>query len=117
MSVQKNISLLPYNSFHLDVNAAEFVSVETMEELRDCLNTQEPKLILGGGSNILLTKPLNGLVVHNELKGIAIEKEDESHVWLRVASGEIWHDLVLYVVNKGWGGIENLALIPGTVGA
>ena len=63
MTVQKNISLLPYNSFHLDVNAKEFVSVKSMEELRDCLNTREPKLILGGGSNILLTREVDGLVL------------------------------------------------------
>ena len=65
----------------------------------------------------MLTQPVSGLVIHNELKGFAIEKEDNDHVWLRVASGEMWHDIVLYAINKGWGGIENLALIPGTVGA
>jgi UDP-N-acetylmuramate dehydrogenase len=58
-----------------------------------------------------------GLVVHNILKGIHLEKEDENHVWLRVEAGEIWHELVMYAIRKGWAGIENLALIPGTVGA
>jgi UDP-N-acetylmuramate dehydrogenase len=75
------------------------------------------KHILGGGSNILLTQPVKGVVIHNKLKGITIEQETDKHIWLRVAAGEIWHDLVLYAIENNWGGIENLALIPGTVGA
>ncbi len=72
---------------------------------------------MGGGSNILFTKDYKGLVLKNNLKGITVEKEDDSYVWLKTAGGEIWHDLVLYCVNNNWGGIENLSLIPGTVGA
>ena len=73
--------------------------------------------VLGGGSNILLRQPVKGVVLHNQLKGISVVKEDDYHVWLKVQSGEVWHELVLYAINKGWGGIENLSLIPGTVGA
>ncbi len=117
MNVQQNISLKPYNTFGIDVFAANFTRVTDMRDLSEISGTAYSKHILGGGSNILLTQPVDGLVVRNELKGITIEREDDNYVWLRVQSGEIWHEFVLYVINKGWGGIENLALIPGTVGA
>jgi UDP-N-acetylmuramate dehydrogenase len=74
-------------------------------------------LIIGGGSNILLTKDFDGLVVKNEIKGITIEKEDAAMLYLKAASGESWHRLVMYCVEHNLGGIENLSLIPGTVGA
>ena len=115
--MQHNLSLKPYNTFGIDVPAAWFTELTSITELPGLTALPQEKYILGGGSNILLTQPLNGLVIHNELKGITIEKEDDTNVWLRVASGELWHDVVLYAINKGWGGIENLALIPGTVGA
>jgi UDP-N-acetylmuramate dehydrogenase len=117
MNVQQNISLKTYNTFGIDVPAEYFTRVTNINDLGEISDSAHTKHVLGGGSNILLTQPVSGLVVHNELKGIVIEKEDDNYVWLRVQSGEIWHDLVLYVINKGWGGIENLALIPGTVGA
>jgi UDP-N-acetylmuramate dehydrogenase len=75
------------------------------------------KLFLGRGSNVLFTKDFDGIVIINRLKGIKIIKEDENNVWIRSMGGEWWHDLVLFAVNKGYWGIENLALIPGTVGA
>jgi UDP-N-acetylmuramate dehydrogenase len=74
-------------------------------------------MILGGGSNVLFSEDYNGLVIKNEIIGIELHKEDEKHVWLEVQSGTNWHDLVLYCVERDWGGIENLSLIPGTVGA
>ena len=117
MDLQQNVSLKPYNTFGIDVRAEYFIEVNENDMLYDVAMLQQRKYILGGGSNILLTKPVSGLVVHNKLKGIAIEKEDNHHVWLRAQAGEIWHDLVLYAIGNGWGGIENLALIPGTVGA
>jgi UDP-N-acetylmuramate dehydrogenase len=117
MNIQQSISLKPYNTFGIDVPAEYFVNVTDINDLSEISSLPYRKHILGGGSNILLTQPVSGLVVHNELKGITIEKEDNNYVWLRVQSGEIWHDLVLYAINKGLGGIENLALIPGTVGA
>ena len=117
MSVQKNISLLPYNSFHLDVIAAEFVSVKTMEELRDRLNAQEPKLILGGGSNILLTRKVDGLVLKIGIRGIEEVKEDKTYIYVRAGAGEPWHGFVQYTMDRNWGGLENLSLIPGDVGA
>jgi len=117
MDLQQNISLKPYNTFGIDVPAEYFTELDDISQLPDITSLSQKKHMLGGGSNILLTKPVSGLVIHNKLKGITIEKEDEKNVWLKVQSGEVWHDLVLYVINKGWGGIENLALIPGTVGA
>lgn len=117
MHLLHNISLKPYNTFQIDVPAEWYAEVSSQSELEEISGFPHQKHILGGGSNILLTQPVSGLVVHNKLKGIAVEKEDKENVWIRVQSGEIWHDLVLYAVNNGWGGIENLALIPGTVGA
>jgi len=117
MHLQQNISLKPYNTFGIDVPAEYFMDLNDINTLPEITSLPQQKHIVGGGSNILLTQPVSGLVIHNAVKGIAIEREDDAHVWLRVQAGEIWHSLVLYVINKGWGGIENLALIPGTVGA
>ncbi len=120
MQLQQNISLKPFNTFGIDVSAEYFVELEHAAMLEEIANDAAlPKQVhaLGGGSNILLSKAVSGLVVHNKLKGIVIEKEDSEHVWLRVEAGEIWHKLVMYAISNGWAGIENLALIPGTVGA
>ncbi len=117
MHIQQNISLKPFNTFGIDVPAEYFTELEDIESLPELTAEQQPKHILGGGSNILLTQPLAGLVVHNKLKGISVAKEDDTNVWLKVQSGEVWHDVVLFAISNGWGGIENLALIPGTVGA
>ena len=116
MQLQEYISLRPYNTFGIDVAATSFLEINDISDLEG-IEADTKKLIIGGGSNLLLTKPVDALVLHNKLKGITVEKENDTHIWLRVAAGEIWHELVLYVVNKGWGGVENLALIPGTVGA
>ena len=117
MHLQENISLLPYNTFGIDVAAEYFTELKDTEALQEITGLPYAKHILGGGSNILLTQPVKGLVVHNQLKGIGTEQEDADHVWLRVNSGEVWHGLVLYAIERGLGGIENLALIPGTAGA
>ena len=117
MELQQNISLKPYNTFSIDVKAECFTELDNTDDLPEITVMPQHKYILGGGSNLLLTRPIEGLIIHNILKGIAIEKEDQEHVWLRVQSGEVWHDLVLFAINKGLSGIENLALIPGTVGA
>jgi UDP-N-acetylmuramate dehydrogenase len=117
MKVQQNISLKPYNTFGIDVPAEYFIELNDTDTLEEVTAMPQQKHVLGGGSNILLTQAVKGLVIHNKLKGITIEKEDNEHVWLRARAGEIWHDLVLYAIGNGWGGIENLALIPGTVGA
>jgi len=117
MLTQKNISLLPYNSFHLDVNAAEFVSIETVNQLQELLSQQTPALILGGGSNLLLTRNVDGLVVKIDIRGIDEVKEDNTHIYVRAGAGENWHEFVMYTMKRNWGGLENLSLIPGNVGA
>jgi UDP-N-acetylmuramate dehydrogenase len=117
MHIQQNISLKPYNTFGIDVPAASFLELDNQDLLAGLAEIPGDKQVLGGGSNILLCKPVAGLVILNRIKGITVEKEDNAHVWLKVMAGEVWHRLVLYAINNGWAGIENLALIPGTVGA
>lgn len=120
MEVHQHISLKPYNTFGMDVPAEYFLELDN-ESLLPGITTDillpKEKRVLGGGSNVLFTKPVPGLVLLNRIKGIEKIKEDHAHVWLRVQAGEVWHELVMYAIAHGWAGIENLALIPGTVGA
>ena len=121
MTVQTNVSLKPYNTFGIDATAKFFVEVSSIEELQDMLQNPEyqgiERLILGGGSNLLLTKDFDGIVIKITIKGIEKYEEDEQNIWLKVGAGEVWHDLVMYCVNHNYAGVENLSLIPGTVGA
>ena len=118
MQIQKNVSLKSYNTFGIDVNASHFVSVETEEQLKNALalHQYENKFILGGGSNMLLKVDLDLLVIHVNLKGIKVVKENTDFVYLKVCAGENWHNLVLYCVDHNYGGVENLSLIPGNTG-
>ena len=121
MEIKQNFSLKSFNTFHLDVRAAYFLEIRTVNELQQVLNdsqfTMLPKLILGGGSNILFTNNFEGLVISNCILGI--EKLDENNDMIRIQSGagESWNDLVMHCVANNYGGIENLSLIPGKVGA
>ena len=119
--ITENINLLPYNTFKISARARYFTSVPDLASARQVFQSdvfnKNRTLILGGGSNLLLTGDFDGLVVKNELKGIRIQEETEDRITLAVASGENWHELVMYGVERNWGGIENLSLIPGTVGA
>ena len=118
--LKENISLKPYNTFGIDSRAKSFLSFSSVDELIKILNSsisQHPSLILGGGSNILLTKDFDGVVLKNEIKGIEIINEDADHVYIKVGAGENWHSFVMICVNKHYAGIENLSLIPGNVGA
>ena len=121
MLVQSNVSLRHLNTFGLDADARYFVNVQSVDELiavlRDPKWKETPKFILGGGSNILLTKDIEALVIHPGIKGITIKEENEEAVVLKVGAGEVWHDFVMHCVGNGYGGVENLSLIPGTVGA
>ena len=121
MYVQQNISLQPFNTFHISETAqwfARFDSTEILQQLLQNPTIQHlPKLVLGGGSNILFTKPFKGVVLKNEIKGIEKIKEDNDYVYLQVGAGEHWHQFVQYCVQHNWGGVENLSLIPGCVGA
>ncbi len=118
MHIKTDISLKPYNTFGIDVNAKHFVSVTSATELKTVLKLKEypNKLILGGGSNMLLTKDVNALVIHINLKGIAIVSQDNSSVLVKAEAGENWHEFVLWCLENDFGGLENMSLIPGNVG-
>ena len=121
MKIQENISLKPYTTFGIDKKAKFFTTVETLDELKAALLAAKEKhlqvFILGGGSNILLTRDIDGLVIKLEIKGINLVKEEGEQLWVEVGAGEIWHELVLHSIEQDWAGLENLSLIPGTVGA
>lgn len=118
--IRYNVSMAAYNTFGIDVQAASLTEVNTVEELRVALEqnaSQLPLLVLGGGSNILFTKPVDAFVIINKIRGIRIVEEQEDQLVIEAGGGEVWHDFVQYTVHHGWGGIENLSLIPGSVGA
>ncbi|HEY9170210.1 MAG TPA: UDP-N-acetylmuramate dehydrogenase [Lutibacter sp.] len=115
MTIQQNISLKPYNTFGISTNAKRFVSVNSINELKKILASEKNIFILGGGSNILLTADVEKLVVHINTKGIIVNDFDDE-VLVTAEAGENWHELVLWCVSQNYGGLENLALIPGNVG-
>lgn len=121
MKILRNYSLLHLNTLGVDCKTAYYTRVHSLEEAQSLLLMTEyrhvPKLILGGGSNILLTGDFPGLVIHNVIKGINIVKEDHDHAIVEAGAGEVWHDLVMFSIANGLGGLENLSLIPGCVGA
>ena len=121
VSMLRNQSLKNYNTFGLDVWAEYFMSFSNLEHLKESIAWQRDKghqlLLLGGGSNILLKNNFSGLVLRNELKGIDLIDEDDDSYLVKVGAGEVWHEFVMKCVEKGWGGVENLSLIPGSVGA
>lgn len=119
--IERKVDLFPYNTFHINATGQYLVRIRDVQELLELLNKDlfrnNKHFILGGGSNILLTSDFQGLVIKNEIMGIATIQENEDHVVLEVGAGENWHELVMYCVARDWGGIENLSLIPGTAGA
>jgi UDP-N-acetylmuramate dehydrogenase len=121
MNIKQNYDLSKLNTFGVKANASFFAEVNSEEELKELFNLQEfknnKKIFLGGGSNVLFTKDFDGMVVLNKLKGIEIVEENAEDVLVRSMGGELWHDLVNFAVNNNYWGIENLSLIPGTVGA
>src|SRR5690606_23539057 len=112
-------SLKLYNTFGIDVKAKEFISVSSLSELQSVLEKykNEEIFVLGGGSNMLLTKDIEQPVGHINLKGKQIVKQDENHVWIEAQAGENWHQFVLWALENDFGGIENLSLIPGNIGS
>ncbi|MCH4596962.1 UDP-N-acetylmuramate dehydrogenase, partial [Achromobacter xylosoxidans] len=119
--IQYQTDLTPYNTFDLKAQAQAFVALKHADELRDIVRLPEfnrdTVLWLGGGSNILLMEDYAGLVVHMENKGIREIERSDGLVYIEAQAGEIWHDFVLHTVGLGLSGLENLSLIPGTVGA
>jgi len=115
--IEKNISLKPLNTFGMHVVAKEFASIESKQDLAKILKTNLSNLlVLGGGSNMLLTKDVDALVLHINIKGIEVVSVYENNVRVRVAAGENWHEFVSWCLDKNYGGVENLSLIPGNVG-
>ena len=117
--LQRNVALKPFNTFGVDATADALGRFSTVEDLRGLLHATEGthRLILGGGSNILLTQDFHGSVLLNELPGIVLVHEDNEQVRVKAGAGTVWHELVLHCVRHAWGGIENMSLIPGKVGA
>jgi UDP-N-acetylmuramate dehydrogenase len=117
--IQINKNLKEYNTFGISVKAEMFAVFSSIEELKQILSFRNNKklLILGGGSNLLLTKDFDGLVIKNEIKRFEVIEETASEVIVKSGAGENWHEFVLNCIDKGFGGIENLSLIPGSVGA
>ena len=118
MEALSNIELKSFNSFNVSAKAILYFPVFSLNQLYSSiiLKTHSSWFVLGGGTNILIINNLQK-VLHMKTKGKEIIKENKKHVWVEVQAGELWHDFVIWSVNKGFGGIENLALIPGTVGA
>ena len=119
LNFQKDTSLLPYNTFGIDVKSKHFIDVKSIDELQAVINQNqlENLLVLGGGSNLLLTKDFEGLTLRIQNRGIEIVEQDDRKARVKVAAGENWHDFVLWCLENDLGGVENLALIPGNVGA
>lgn len=121
MQIQENISLKKFNTFGMDVLARYFYAFSTVDQMQEVGASDtfkhHPVLVLGGGSNMLLTTNFEGLVIKNEIPGIELIAEDENHYFVKVGAGVDWHEFVLYCLEKNYAGVENLALIPGKVGA
>ncbi|MEN5306283.1 UDP-N-acetylmuramate dehydrogenase [Chryseobacterium cucumeris] len=118
--MQENFSLKSYNTFGVEAKSRFFTEVNTIDELKEALNFAETQslqlLFLGGGSNILLTKDFDGLAIQLNLRGISEEHINENEVWVTAKAGENWHEFVMFCLQKNYGGLENLSLIPGNVG-
>lgn len=121
MKIHKNISLKAYNTFGIESIAAQFVEIDSIEALKVVLKYIEDQqlnyYILGGGSNTLFTRNFDGMVIHLQIKGITIIRQSQNAVLLKVCAGENWHELVMWSLEQGYAGLENLALIPGNVGS
>ena len=116
MTILENISLKEYNTFGVTCYAKRFVSISSFYELQQLLEIEKDLFLISGGSNMLLTKDIDKLVVLINIKGISIDRENENTVHLTVNAGENWHEFVLWCISQNYGGLENLSLIPGNVG-
>lgn len=117
MKVFSNVSLKHLHSFSNLVFAQKLAEINSVDDLNLLLPLKPPYLVLGSGTNVLFSKDFDGLILKNNIKGIELIHETAEDVYIKAGGGEIWDDLVNYTVNKGWGGLENLSFIPGTVGA
>lgn len=118
MEIQHDFSLKKHNTFGIEAQARHFVAVHSIDALQTVLqqHPNDKKFILGGGSNMLLTQDIEALVIHVDLKGKSVVKQDHHHVWVQAQAGENWHEFVLWTIEQDFGGLENMSLIPGNVG-
>lgn len=118
---RRDVDLAPFNTLGISARAERYAEIETLSDIRQVLEHPEarerPLHILGGGSNVLFLGDVEGIVLRVNIRGREVIRQDGESVWVRWGAGENWHDGVRWAVDRGWGGIENLALIPGTVGA
>jgi UDP-N-acetylmuramate dehydrogenase len=121
MQIHRHQNLLNYNTFRVTAQADYLVEIASANQLQELFSdkflSDLPRFILGGGSNILFTGDISGLIIKVNIPGIEIIDEDHNFIWIKAGAGQNWHDLVSYCVDNGWYGIENLALIPGSCGA
>ena len=121
LTIQSHVSLKPYNTFGIDADARYFIEINQADDINTLLQLTDfmgvPKLILGGGSNVLLCHDFNGLVIRMNIQGIEVLRENDDHIFLKAGAGVNWDELVQFCVQHGYAGMENLTLIPGTVGA
>jgi len=116
LTILENISLKEYNTFGINCYAKRFVSIDSFYDLQQLVKNNKELFLLSGGSNMLLTKDIDTLVTHINIKGISIDFEDENYAYLTVNAGEDWHEFVVWCISQNYGGLENLSLIPGNVG-
>ena len=121
MELHRHASLKAFNTFRIDAKAEVLARFRDADQLRALFNAPElagmPRLVLGGGSNVLFGGDFQGAVLLNEVTGISVVREDADTIDVKAGAGVLWHELVLHSVDHGWGGIENMSLIPGKVGA
>lgn len=121
MVIQENYPLKNLNTFGINAEARYFIALSSIDEIQEIIAEKifknNQKLILGGGSNLLFCKNFDGIILKNNLKGIKSIKEDADYYYIKAGAGEVWHDLVMHCINNNYGGVENLSLIPGNVGA
>jgi UDP-N-acetylmuramate dehydrogenase len=121
LPVQYDFSLQRFNTFGIDAKAKAYLPVMSADMLMHVKNdpflARLPRLVLGGGSNLLLTADFPGLVLHMQMTGVQVVSEDDGAVYVKAAAGENWHGFVQWTLQQGLGGLENLSLIPGNVGA
>jgi len=119
--IHENVSLKPYNTFGIEARCRYFTEIQTTEDFQSLINDpiyrSHEKLIIGGGSNLLFTRDFEGLVLKNSLSGITIVFENNDEVLIKAGAGENWHNFVIFCIERGFSGLENLSLIPGCVGA
>jgi len=121
MQIQNQVQLKPFNTLSLDATALHYTKIQTIQDIEEAVDFAEQHnlnvLVLSGGSNMLLPQQINALVIHLDIQGIEVLSNDNDFVRVNVGAGQVWHDFVLYSTQQNWFGLQNLALIPGLVGA